>query len=563
MMPVISVQLPELERLLGSPPPRETLLAQLPLMGCDIDHVEGDELAVEFFPNRPDCYSVEGIARALRCYLGLGTPTVHFAVSAPTVSLKVHPSVVPLRPHIVCGIARNLHLDDPTITSLIGLQEKLDLTLGRQRAKVSIGLHDLRSLSPPFEYKAVGRDFSFAPLSALGPEGPTHEQEIATILREHPKGVAYAHLLPKRGPVPIILDSQRRVLSMPPIINGTHSAVTARTTDLFLDITGTDGTAVAAALNVMMTMLLERGGVLEAVTIVRPDGSLVAPDLRPRAAVVAVDQACALLGVPLDAAQVAQCLARMGHEAKPAANGRTVQVATPAYRVDFLHAVDWLEEVAIGYGFDRFGGSLPTAQTFGRPLPLRLVDSRARIGALGMGFTEMVGFTLSNDLEQYGTSGLPPPNPTRISNPTSDEQTLLRTSLLPGLLGQLRLNRQNDLPQRIFEVGDVVIDHRNVRALGLVWIASKVGWSDIKGVGQRLLQDLGVDAQMIARERAGFIVGRVGILLTADHREVGVLGEIHPAMLEAFGLAAPTVALELRLEGTVEPEGVGALPSAA
>ena len=148
-MAVISMSYRDLVNLIGQDISQEELLAMLPMIGSDIDSVDGDEMNIEFFPNRPDLYSVEGVARAMRNFIGKEKGLANYDVRSGDVVLKVEESVNDVRPFIVAGIVRGVTMTDELIASLMEAQEKLHLTLGRKRKKVAIGVHDMRDLKPP------------------------------------------------------------------------------------------------------------------------------------------------------------------------------------------------------------------------------------------------------------------------------------------------------------------------------------------------------------------------------------------------------------------------------
>ena len=127
-MAVISMSYKDLVNLIGQAIPQDELLAMLPMMGSDIDSVEGDTLNVEFFPNRPDLYSVEGVARAVRGFIGKETGLAKYPIGYTENVLKVDPSVKEVRPFIVAGIVRNVKMTDELIASLMEAQEKLHPT---------------------------------------------------------------------------------------------------------------------------------------------------------------------------------------------------------------------------------------------------------------------------------------------------------------------------------------------------------------------------------------------------------------------------------------------------
>ena len=186
-MAVITLDYNDLVSLLGKDISMEEIIDRLPMIGSDIDSIDGDTMNVEFFPDRPDLYSVEGVARALRGFLGLETGMASYDVGDSGMVLEVDPSVEGVRPYIVSAFIQNVRIDDTLIKSLMEIQEKLHLTMGRKRKKLAIGVHDFEKLKPPFVYKAVKPDsIKFIPL------GHFKEMDLNEILEKHEKGIEYA-----------------------------------------------------------------------------------------------------------------------------------------------------------------------------------------------------------------------------------------------------------------------------------------------------------------------------------------------------------------------------------
>ena len=128
--------------MLGAELSKEEFIELVPQIGADVERIDGDEIDIEFFPDRPDLYSVEGVARAMRAYLGHKPGIQEYPVKESDVKLIVDPSIKDVRPWIVSGLVRNVVFTDPFVKSIMDVQEKLHLTLGRKRKKVSIGIHD-------------------------------------------------------------------------------------------------------------------------------------------------------------------------------------------------------------------------------------------------------------------------------------------------------------------------------------------------------------------------------------------------------------------------------------
>jgi len=381
-MPVVTFDYNDFINLLGYEIPKKELIERLPMIGADFDKVDGDEISIEFFPNRPDLASVEGIARASRAFFGFETGLKTYPVKKSDITLTVDPSVKKVRPYVTTALVKNVTMTDELISSLMELQEKLHMGLGRNRKKVAIGVHNFEPVEPPFTYKAVDPDsVEFVPLNKV------ESMTLSEILKKHEKGVDYAYLLENfdKHPLivdknnnvlsyPLIVDKNNNVLSYPPIINGSLTEVTPFTTDLFIDVTGTDRKTINYALNIVVAALAERGGQIFS-TVVKDGGkSYVSPDLTPAKRKLSVEYVNQILGMNLNEKEVIGCLAKMGYDANRDGKGK-VTVEIPSWRADILHDVDLVEDVAVGYGFDRFETDFPKALTFGRVLPEQLTAS--------------------------------------------------------------------------------------------------------------------------------------------------------------------------------------------
>ena len=538
-MPVIKFEIAELERLLRKPVPRAQLAKDIPMIGAEVEESSGDTWSVEFFPDRPDLFTVEGIARAMRAWYGIEDGLKHYATRPSGHAVTVDASVEKVRPHIAAAFVRGVRMTELRLKALIDLQEDLHWGLGARRRRVAIGIHDARVLAPPFTYTTWGLDERrFVPLYE------TREMSPREILEKHEKGTAYAHLLAGQPRVPIIVDAKGSVVSMPPIINAARTAVTTATTDIFLDVTGTDKWAVERTLNMLATALAESGGHLETVDIVAHGQHHATPQLAPEHRTLAVAEANALLGTQLSAEKVAQNLRRMGFGA--AAQGAAVKVAVPPYRADILHTWDLIEDVAIGEGYANLTALPLAARTVGVALPENKLAEMARRSLVGLGFLETMSLTLSNERDQFARMQRPPSPVVKVKNPVTEDTTLLRPTLLPQLMGILKKNAHRDLPQRLFEVGmvtrlegDAVVNER--RTAGVI-IAGRSNFSEAKGVVLALARDLGWDQTVEKAEDPAFVPGRCAALAGR-----GVFGEVHPAVLDAFGLSHPVMAFELRL----------------
>ncbi|MEM2192480.1 MAG: phenylalanine--tRNA ligase subunit beta, partial [Candidatus Hadarchaeales archaeon] len=480
-MPQITVGYRDLCRLLGRRLSVEKLCKHLLLMGIEAEAV-GDQFVLDISHNRPDLLSPEGIARALKGFLGIETGMPEYRVTPSKVIVEVDRSVFGIRPFIAAGVVEDVRLSDEIVASLMQVQEKLHASFCRNRRKASIGVYDLDTIAETIRYTSVLPDgISFVPLDFAEPLTP------AEILQQHPKGIAYSKLLQGLPRYPILIDSQGKVLSMPPIVNSEDTRVRPETRRLFIDVTGTDEKIVNRALVLVMTSLAERGFSLKSVKVKYPGKVRRTPTFESARHTVDILRANRYIGISLTGKEMAEILERMRHKVLGREGGR-LKILSPPYRFDILHEVDLIEDIAIGYGYDRLEPKIPKVVTTGERHPVEKLSDVVREIMIGLGFSEVLTYTLTNqssNFEMMMTSG----EAVEISNPVSGEYTILRTSLIPSLLAALRENRRNPLPQKIFEVGDVVLlddsvetGARNVRRVGGAMIGEGLGFARIKAV---------------------------------------------------------------------------------
>ncbi|NYT06020.1 MAG: phenylalanine--tRNA ligase subunit beta [Methanomicrobiales archaeon] len=533
-MPIISLPYAYLESLTGTD--RETILSRIPLFGADIERLEEDHADIEFFANRPDLFSTEGVARALRGFLGIETGCPAYEVRPSGIAFSVDPALAAIRPCLGSAVIRNVSLDEDGIASLMGLQEALHWAVGRGRRKVAIGVHDLDAVTPPFSYIAADPSTAFVPLDF------DTEMTMRQMLADHPKGRDYAHLVEPFDKYPLIVDAQDRVLSFPPIINGELTRVTTGTKNILLDTTGTDQRAVMTAVYILCTAFAETGAIVESVTV---DGTAM-PSLAPVIREIRPEECRALLGLELDASQIAALLERMRFGAAPTPAG-TVRVEVPCYRADIMHDWDLFEDVAIAYGYETIPPVLPKTFTIGREHPVQARSRAVREICTGLGYLEMMPFTLTNERVLFtAMQRLPDAATLRLKHPISEEQTVVRSAILPLLLETLQANLHRELPQRLFAVGDVVRHAQTGRSVAMVTMHPEADFSEIYAAADVLCRELGLDAGVAESDDPAMLPGRRGVLTTGGV-PVGTFGEIHPKALLAFDLDQPVAGLELDL----------------
>ena len=104
-MPVINFKYSDLCSLIGKDVPQDVLVERIPMIGADMHDTESgeEEMSVEFFPDRPDLYSVEGLARGMRAFLDIQPGLKTYEVGRSDIEVTIDPSVKSARPYFLCG----------------------------------------------------------------------------------------------------------------------------------------------------------------------------------------------------------------------------------------------------------------------------------------------------------------------------------------------------------------------------------------------------------------------------------------------------------------------------
>jgi len=547
-VPTITISVQDMCNLIGREMTPEKLSEALSLTKCGHASLAGDEMAVEVTSDRPDLLSAEGIARELRGLLGIETGLRKYKVTRSDVTLRIDRNVLDIRPCMSSAVVEKVNLAGDAVRQTMQMQEKIHATYGRNRRKVSIGVHDLDTVTHDLIYTGVEPEkISFIPLDETRPMNGKEILELTS------KGREYGHIIKHFPRYPLLYDSKGNVLSLPPIINGILTKVTDKTKDILLDVTGTDEQSVDHALTLMVTTLAERGATIKDVRVLSSQGEKRTPDLSPRLWTLRPKAVCEVLGIQLTSRHIASQLKKMRYGVRGGREG--LRVIAPAYRRDLLHEVDLVEDVAIAYGYGRFEPVIPLTATIGRERTITTFSRLVRDLMVGFGFQEIFTFIMTSPQTLFEKMNAAAEEVVEVENPISLEYSVLRNSLLPGIVNFLSYNKHVAYPQRVFECGDVVVVDRKIatrtmnrRKLSGVICHHAVSYEDVQAVVYSLMRNLGVTEWSVDRlDRPSFVRGRAAAMSLRGHN-LGVLGEIDPSVLERFGLENPTAAFEIDVE---------------
>ncbi len=568
-MPVVDVDADELRRLTGREEKSdEELKADLFALGLEYEgETEDGKMQLEFGPDRLDRLSVEGVARSLRYQYGDARGVHVPKTNDPDWTIEVDESVPDERPYVTGAVVRGVDFDEEALESLIQLQEKLHATMGRKREKGAIGIHDLTMLKGEvlteegagdvsITYRGVDPDGDrFVPLDADA------EMTPAEVLTDHPTGATYAPIVSEYERYPAIYD-ELGLFSFPPVINGRRTEVTTGSRELFVELTGTDQWTIDRMCNIICYALAARGATIESVEVAYPDGTLVRPDFEVDEKTVTHDRIEGMLGVDLDPETVVDLFERsgLGVEVDREAGAPAYEVSVPPYRVDVLHPLDLVDDVGRAYGFNDLEPRYPDVGTVGGRHDRSNLEDAARNSLVGLGYEDLLNFYMISEAENYdrmrveeGQDVLGGGDAVRITEPYSEDYTMLRTWALPSLMMVLENNTHRSYPQDLAEIGLVARrdDAENTgvaesRSVAAVLARNDATYEDAKGRLAALCRDFDVSLSTPAVEHPSFIDGRAARVVV-DGEDVGVVGELHPAVLVEHDLELPVAAFEFDL----------------
>ncbi|OKY77661.1 MAG: Phenylalanyl-tRNA synthetase beta subunit [Candidatus Methanohalarchaeum thermophilum] len=537
-LPIVKLDKTRLEQEVGED--IDLILEKIPMIGADIERINPKEVDIEFFPNRPDLFNDIGVSRALKGFLDIEKGAPVYNTETSNHGLEVTKDVQPVRPEIVGAVVKDLKLSEKDIESLVELQEHLHWGLGRDRKKVSIGLHDLKDINFPFKYTAVEPSSTeFTPL------GFNEEMDLSEILKKHEKGKKYGKILKEKSRYPILKDKDDKILSFPPIINGVTTEVDEKTSNIFIDVTGTDRDSIEDALNILVTSLSDIGGKIYDLQI-HGVYNRKTPELDHKTYNVDIKDIKELLGFKATKDEIKDSLKKMRFGAE--INGENVKVNVPPYRADILHPHDIIEDVAIGYGYQNLKPRKPNIPGVGSSHDIEETGKQLREIMTGLGYLEVMTLTLTNEKNEYINLNREIKESVEIENPITEEHTILRNTLLPSLLEILKLNQHRELPQRIFEYGEVIHPTKEFAKdcyhLSGISIHSNANFSEMKSVINAIFREINIDYELSKSDDKSFIKGRRAEI-KHKNKKIGIFGEIHPKVLQNHDLVHPAAGFEI------------------
>lgn len=541
---------------------------------------------IDLTPNRPDCLSIMGTAREIAAFQNnkIEYPKIRMPESFDDISK--HTSVTIMSPDLCPRYAAALVFDITVGPSPFWLQDRL----------MSVGLKPINNIVDitNFVMMETGQ-----PLHAFDFD---HLAENRIVVRTADEGETFVTLDGKERSLDaemlMICDGEKPV-AIAGVMGGMNSEIEDTTTRILLESAyfdpvcirktskktglstdashrferGVDPNGTVNALNRATQLITEIGGGKCINNIIDEHPKPFAERII-RFDVKALNQR---LGTRLNINDIENYLKSIEFEVRKMDSDR-VQVIPPSCRVDITRFEDITEEIARLYGYNNIETTFPLIPAEDRH-PSKKIDSRDRIKHLmaGLGFSEIINYSFNSN-RSFDHLELKPEDAKRrganILNPLSEDQSAMRTSLIPGLLETMKYNLSvQNRNLKLFEIGRVFFaaDHKESQPdeveilAGLwtgartesVWFSKEVhcDFFDLKGVVEALLRRLGlVGATFSSMPPESCSYTRPGYTaqIFVDNASIGLVGELHPKVLRNYDLKQTAFIFELNFDDLVE-----------
>jgi phenylalanyl-tRNA synthetase beta chain len=523
---------------------------------------------LEVNPNRPDAMSVAGVARDLAARQKLP-----FAIPQPTV---------PATDGSIEGRA-SVEIVDPDLCGRFVVRVLEGVHVGEspgwmQRRLLAAGMRPISSVVDASNYVMLelGQpnhtyDLALVPDGHLGTRWARDGERLVTL-----DGVERT-LTSGDG---VIVDRADQVIGLAGVMGGASTEISDRTTAVLLEMAWWNPMAIARTstrlgLRSEASMRFERGSDPEVAELAaarfcellegaRPlDGIVdVRGDLPDRSPVrVRTSRVNQILGTQLTVDAIRHQIEPIGFECRIVAEDGAeddLDVVVPSFRPDTSTEIDVIEEVARHLSYSAIPKTVPKALA-GRLSARQQARRQLQQVLLGLGVDEAMPmpFLAPGDVEKAGAPG----DAVSVANPLDANESVLRTSLRPGLLKALAYNASHRIPDaRLFELGRVFLrpaegsgqelpDEPEWLAVGLAGAAAP----DAVGVLRVIADALGSSVELRSDEAPGLHPTRTAAV-SVDGRPAGHVGEIDPAVAEAFDLVPPVAWLELEVDALLGDE---------
>ncbi|HYA48636.1 MAG TPA: phenylalanine--tRNA ligase subunit beta [Burkholderiales bacterium] len=546
-------------------------LTMIGLVPETVEEKDGDLiLDLETYANRPDTLGHLGVAREVGAMLGLPLLGKEWPVTeldqATADIADVQIMAEALCPRY-CGLVVR---DVPVGPSPEWLRRRLE----------AVGLRPINNVVDVSNYVlfATGQPIHTFDFGRIGGG--------RVVVRKAKRGETLVDLDGRRlelAPDMLVIADETRPVALAGVIGGQASGITASTRDVFIESANFDPvsirlTAKKLGLATDASYRFERGAdvcfapraAVMAASLLTQMGGRASRGLidrfprppKPRTVRLRLRRIAALLGVAVPESLVVEVLSRLGFRLDASHHG-VWRVEVPTFRVDISREADLIEEVARFYGYDRIPSIVTPVNSFAPAVNRKRERlSRIRETLLGQGFDEVINWSFADpDREAAARSGR---TPVAVANPISSRASVLRTTLLPGLLENAAWNLNRGLEGvHVFEAGNVYFwggdeKHCEVLHLGLLstellpaWglkmPAVKTDFDVVKGAVEAVLESLRFDTAVFESQNHPSFEEDRALAVVYKGQAVGHLGQLDRGLAAALSVDGEVFAAEIDL----------------
>jgi phenylalanyl-tRNA synthetase beta chain len=483
-----------------------------------------EEIKIELNPDRPDLYSWESIHEALNMYRNgkLLRGTIN---KSDTQIENCHPESRPFFSFFTVKNLQNTHQGYFLIRDFLEFSDKICDTVGKQRKKFAVGVHDLES---------IGGSISSRKANILE-EFKTYDNKsgkIRDLLATHEKGIKYQSL--RNYDEIVAVSDNSGPISIPPFFNSFRTRITEQTSQLMIDITATTENGLMEGLRLMAGYFITKGISIE-VSAKGESFQIYKKILNLINNTIEIKPASfkKISGIEQPNKEVlSKNLNSMGYTL----NRNKVNV--PLNRIDVMGERDVIEDVIKIIGIKNIKEKPLKSLFIGKANKINNLCLQINDLVISQGFQEVKNFVVREKNAQADYF--------KILNPKSRDFSVIRSDLFIGLLSFVSRNKSQGYPQKIFEIGDVVCDETQVTKLGILSVGPNSSYSEIKGTLDSITNALNMEVNEIDKvNHWGLINGRSGRVILKSQEHLGIIGELTPQILIENGIIFPASYLEI------------------
>lgn len=486
------------------------------------------EIKIELNPDRPDLYSLLSIHNAMSKYHFKNIKNGNIGI----LDVIINESIVKSRPYL--ALFRTKSPIEKSVanilrTDFLDYADKLSETVGKQRRKFAVGVHDANKVNGPISYSQGRGNTLFKTFDGI-------EGTLSQLMSGHEKGKKYGG---NDNSNIIILQDKDGIISVPPMFNSFRTRVDNTTSRYLVDITATSEQSLKVACKLLMGYFLSKGIDIDVASTKSVKPSTV--DSYIDYVTMDVDNLEKLSGIKnFEIDSIRNTLTRMGYTFSDLINESTLRFKVPFERIDVMGEVDIIEDYLKSYGFSNITERVMNSTITGSPSPSRELENNFRYLLASANFQEIKSFILSK--ESFNADQI------KIMNPKSEDFSTIRDTLWHGLMNFLELNRSASYPQRLFEIGEIINSANQETRVACISCGPEASYSEIKGVLDLIIKSTGIEITELKSEPdVYFIEGRCAKFHTDSIITRGIIGEVSPKEIIKHQLTLPVSYLEFSI----------------